>query len=364
MNWLRVAGSGSVMPRRFGLFMKAKRRAVLAVGIAVIASSVSVTAGNLPTATVFTRPDLTLADGLAYGGDPADVVQGSGTASLISHYSGPFGGSLTASAFADGRFDQFKLITDIAITEYGQGSFVDFYDVTIADKLPAPAGAQLRVDDVITILGPDPAYDLTFTWDITGMVASTSAEYVNSEWRIVMNAPGISSDRFLSYGSDNDTWTHTQILVLRGVPSNTPVSYFYYAFAFTWMNDCTYNFRKNYTCSTPATYSTSQRIDFGSTFAMTDFAILRTNGDRADGVVYSSENGLTFPGDVQAIPEPSTFYFFVLGSAMLAERMLRHSKRRISPAASDFPPSLTGMRTQNRCECAVPPATRQPTGNQ
>jgi hypothetical protein len=227
---------------------------------------------------------------------------------------------------------------------------VDFYDIAVSNYLPSPAGASLRVDDVLTIFGPDPTYDLSFTWDIAGSASSTNAEYVNSDWRLVMNAPGIAVDRLVSFGKDNQTWSQSHTFVLRGIPSNTPVSYFYFAFAFTWMKDCIYDRDHTFSCNTPATYSASQRIDFGSTFGMTNFSILRVNGELAEDVAYSSQNGLSFPGDVQAIPEPSSLSLVVLAAGMLIAHTIRYRCSRTPvPWFSTAGPRQNHDPTQRSC---------------
>lgn len=298
-----------------------RSRALLAVLLSHCLSLLAVCSlagSSLPTATAFSRPDLTLSDALANGGDPADVVTGQGSAQIISSYNGPFGGSLAASASADGSFNQFKLLTDVSISNYGQGSFVDFYDITVSNYLPSPVGASLRMDDVLTIFGPDPAYDLAFTWDVSGTVSSTNPEFVDAQLRFVMGFTGGQSDRLVSFGEDNRVWDETKTFLLRNVPSNTPVPYFYFAALVTWVKDCYYDTNQNYVCTAPSTYSTSQRMDFGSTMTMTDFSVYRSNGDRVLDVRYSTQNGSVFPGDVQPVPEPSTMLLGAFGLTLVA----------------------------------------------
>lgn len=307
----------------------------------------SVAASTLPTASVSTRPHLTLADGLANGGDPPDVVTVQGTAQISSTYTGPFGGSMAASASADGRFNQFKLLTDVSISDYGQGSFVDFYDFTVSNWLPAPVGASLRVDDVITLFGPDPTYDLAFRWDVSGTVSSTHADLVDAQLRFVMGFTGGQSDRLVSFGEDNRVWEETKTFVLRNVPSNTPVPYFYFAALVTWVKDCYYDTDKSYVCTAPPTYSASQRMDFGSTMTMTDFSIFRSNGDRALDVGYSTQNGLVFPGDVQAVPEPTTMLLGALGLALMGLGKVRGC----SGIAPGFASAFRGLGLRSLWAC-------------
>lgn len=123
----------------------------------------------LRDASVFSLGELTLAELLATGGGPGDQLNAPGFAQQTKTYNGPFDGTLTATVLADGTFDRFRLKSSVEISNYGQGSFVDVYNITIPNWLPVASGAGLRVNDTVTHFGtadwPERADGATATGD-------------------------------------------------------------------------------------------------------------------------------------------------------------------------------------------------------
>lgn len=269
----------------------------------------------LPVATTATSTQWTLADTMLPGGTPTRVEQSApGSSSQNRTGSGPFGGSYHGVATANAQPSGFGLSTELTLTNYGQGSYVDNYQ---ANWLPIAVSASARLDDTLFLYGPESEYAIQLTWRISGQVTTDNANQLTSDVRLIAEANSVRRNR---RWLDQDSLTLTDeevILLLPGIPSNTPVSFYYTAILATWVNDCISDTNGNYSCTAPLTYSGTMSSQFGSTFTLTDFALIGADGKEAASAAYRSELGYVYPGDTQVVPEPFTAALSFAGLAVL-----------------------------------------------
>lgn len=298
----------------------------LAWGCSILVSSF-VNGAPLPVATTGTFTQWTLADTLIPEGTPTRVVESApGTSSQNRTGSGPFGGTYHGVANASAQPTSIGLSTELTLTDYGRGSYVDNQ---LANWLPIAVYASARLDDTLTLFGPEPTYSIQLKWQVSGQISTNNANQLTSDVRLIAEANSVRRNR---RWLNQDTLTLTDeevILLLPGIPSNTPVSFYYTAILATWVNDCISDTNGNYSCTAPLTYSGTMSGEFGSTFTLTDFALIGADGKEAASAAYRSELGYAYPGDTQVVPEPVTaaLSFAGLAALMLVRRGYRGAMR-------------------------------------
>lgn len=272
-------------------------------------------AAPLPTATTGSSPQWTLADTLLPTGAPTTIVNSApGSSTQNRTATGPYGGTYQAAASAVAQPSSFALSTELTLTNYGQGSYVDNY---LADWLPIAVSASARLDDTLVIAGPAPTYTIQLTWLVSGSITTDNPGQLTSDVRLVAQAGSVRRNRRWLNQDNLSLSDEVVILSLAGIPSNTPFNFFYTAILATWVDDCISDANGVYSCQAPPVYSGSMLGAFGSTFTLTDFAILDESGNPAATAAYQSLRGYVYPGDAAQIPEPGSAMLSLAGIGLL-----------------------------------------------
>lgn len=250
-------------------------------------------------------------------------------ASIDNTVAGPLGGTLHYSGTAQAEFGVLKAESSLQLTAYPSFSYISVYTPEGPRVAPIAQTRAQIFDDAVLLTGPDPTYDLEFTFDLTGVIPRDGDPYVPSQLTVfnevaIFDGNGYQQNAFYrlpSGGFPGDPIAETLTLTLEDVPSNLTLT-LVQSLALTNLIDESYYITDNNPFAdgdfdsshiigsgnnaVESPYDLYTIADFSHSLRLVDVRVLDEFGFIASGAGFTSGSGVTYPGQIASVPEPAT----------------------------------------------------------
>lgn len=310
------------------------RKVIVVAGAAVLMCG----GGTASAAVIFSSLTTYRTGEDPYNSDPAfvpssDIAVGTSAVSLDYTGPGPLGGTFSFSGAAWAAVGSLKARAGISLIDYGLGSYA-LIETPTFDYLSNSGLTQASVTDQVTVSGTAASYDVEFTYRLTGDAAQGIG--AESWFRPVVYAQslfsevgsfvpiGIGATAFYPVGPQDSIVR----LTARGIPTNRLLDLRQVLGVLLYAADTMYSTDidpyaegdwdpSHITSQTTVVgtdpYSMNFYADLSHSLELQDVRILEASGGVASGASLTSQNGLHYPGQPNAVPEPSTLVLIGVG---------------------------------------------------